>query len=264
MNSKAEKLEAFARLLDVLDTLRSQCPWLREQTKERIRANTIEEVYELSEAILQEDYQDMKKELGDVLLHICFYALMAQEENRFDIADVCNTLCNKLIFRHPHVYGESVVNTASAVTSQWEQIKQQERGGNKTVLSGVPTSLPSLVKAYRIQDKARAVGFDWEEAQEVWTKVEEELQEVRQALETKDAEDVEGEFGDLLFAVVNAARLYGVNPDNALERTNRKFISRFGYIESQAKAQGRDIKDLTLAEMDALWEEAKHLKHSQN
>ena len=213
---------------------------------------------------MQEDYQDMKKELGDVLLHICFYALMAQEENRFDIADVCNTLCNKLIFRHPHVYGESVVNTASAVTSQWEQIKQQERGGNKTVLSGVPTSLPSLVKAYRVQDKARAVGFDWEEAQEVWTKVQEEIQEVRQALETKDAEDVEGEFGDLLFAVVNAARLYGVNPDNALERTNRKFISRFGYIESQAKAQGRDIKDLTLAEMDALWEEAKHLKHSQN
>ena len=206
----------------------------------------------------------MKKELGDVLLHICFYALMAQEENRFDIADVCNTLCNKLIFRHPHVYGESVVNTASAVTSQWEQIKQQERGGNKTVLSGVPSSLPSLVKAYRVQDKARAVGFDWEEAQEVWTKVQEEIQEVRQALETKDAEDVEGEFGDLLFAVVNAARLYGVNPDNALERTNRKFISRFGYIESQAKAQGRDIKDLTLAEMDALWEEAKHLKHSQN
>ena len=205
----------------------------------------------------------MKKELGDVLLHICFYALMAQEENRFDIADVCNTLCNKLIFRHPHVYGESVVNTASAVTSQWEQIKQQERGGNKTVLSGVPTSLPSLVKAYRIQDKARAVGFDWEEAQEVWTKVQEEIQEVRQALETKEAEDVEAEFGDLLFAVVNAARLYGVNPDNALERTNRKFISRFGYIESQAKAQGRDIKDLTLAEMDALWEKAKHLKHSQ-
>ena len=189
---------------------------------------------------------------------------MAQEENRFDIADVCNTLCNKLIFRHPHVYGESVVNTASAVTSQWEQIKQQERGGNKTVLSGVPSSLPSLVKAYRVQDKARAVGFDWEEAQEVWTKVQEEIQEVRQALETKDAEDVEGEFGDLLFAVVNAARLYGVNPDNALERTNRKFISRFGYIESQAKAQGRDIKDLTLAEMDALWEKAKHLKHSQN
>ncbi len=264
MNSKAEKLEAFARLLDVLDALRAQCPWDREQTKESIRANTIEEVYELSEAILQEDYQDMKKELGDVLLHICFYALMAQEENRFDIADVCNTLCNKLIFRHPHVYGESVVNTASAVTSQWEQIKQQERGGNKTVLSGVPTSLPSLVKAYRIQDKARAVGFDWEEAQEVWTKVQEEIQEVRQALETKDAEDVEGEFGDLLFAVVNAARLYGVNPDNALERTNRKFISRFGYIESQAKAQGRDIKDLTLAEMDALWEKAKHLKHSQN
>ena len=264
MNSKAEKLEAFARLLDVLDTLRAKCPWDREQTKESIRANTIEEVYELSEAILQEDYQDMKKELGDVLLHICFYALMAQEENRFDIADVCNTLCNKLIFRHPHVYGESVVNTASAVTSQWEQIKQQERGGNKTVLSGVPSSLPSLVKAYRVQDKARAVGFDWEEAQEVWTKVQEEIQEVRQALETKDAEDVEGEFGDLLFAVVNAARLYGVNPDNALERTNRKFISRFGYIESQAKAQGRDIKDLTLAEMDALWEKAKHLKHSQN
>ena len=193
MNSKAEKLEAFARLLDVLDTLRAQCPWDREQTKESIRANTIEEVYELSEAILQEDYQDMKKELGDVLLHICFYALMAQEENRFDIADVCNTLCNKLIFRHPHVYGESVVNTASAVTSQWEQIKQHERGGNKTVLSGVPSSLPSLVKAYRVQDKARAVGFDWEEAQEVWTKVQEEIQEVRQALETKDAEDVEGE-----------------------------------------------------------------------
>ncbi len=264
MNSKAEKLEAFARLLDVLDTLRAQCPWDREQTKESIRANTIEEVYELSEAILQEDYQDMKKELGDVLLHICFYALMAQEENRFDIADVCNTLCNKLIFRHPHVYGECVVSTASAVTSQWEQIKQHERGGNKTVLSGVPTSLPSLVKAYRIQDKARAVGFDWEEAQEVWTKVEEELQEVRQAIEAKEAEDIEGEFGDLLFAVVNAARLYGVNPDNALERTNRKFISRFGYIESQARAQGRDIKDLTLREMDALWEEAKHLKHSQN
>ncbi len=264
MNSKAEKLEAFARLLDVLDTLRVQCPWDREQTKESIRANTIEEVYELSEAILQEDYQDMKKELGDVLLHVCFYALMAQEEGHFDIADVCNTLCNKLIFRHPHVYGVSEAETASAVVNQWELVKQKEHGGNKTVLSGVPRSLPSLVKAYRIQDKARAVGFDWKERSDVWNKVEEELNEVKQALAVHDADAIESEMGDLLFAVVNAARLYDINPDNALERTNRKFIARFGYIESKVKAQGRNLKEVSLGEMDALWEEAKCMEQESS
>ncbi len=264
MNSKAEKLEAFARLFDVLDTLRAQCPWDREQTKESIRANTIEEVYELSEAILQEDYQDMKKELGDVLLHVCFYALMAQEEGHFDIADVCNTLCNKLIFRHPHVYGVSEAETASAVVNQWELVKQKEHGGNKTVLSGVPQSLPSLVKAYRIQDKARAVGFDWKERSDVWNKVEEELNEVKQALAEHDADAIESEMGDLLFAVVNAARLYDINPDNALERTNRKFIARFGYIESKVKAQGRNLKEVSLGEMDALWEEAKCMEQESS
>lgn len=257
MNAKTDKVEAFARLLDVLDTLRVQCPWDREQTNETLRANTIEEVYELSEALIQKDVFNTKKELGDVLLHILFYARIAQEGGAYDIADVCNTLCNKLIFRHPHVYGESNVKSADAVTQQWEQIKQKEKDGNKTVLSGVPKALPSIVKAYRIQDKARAVGFDWEEPSQVWDKVCEEIQEVQEAIRSDNPVAVEEEFGDLLFAVINAARLYNVNPDNALEQTNRKFINRFGYIEKVARERGKDIKQLTLEEMETLWCEAK-------
>ncbi|SJZ74460.1 XTP/dITP diphosphohydrolase [Porphyromonas circumdentaria] len=257
MNAKTDKVEAFARLLDVLDTLRVQCPWDREQTNETLRANTIEEVYELSEALIQKDIFNTKKELGDVLLHILFYARIAQEQGAYDIADVCNTLCNKLIFRHPHVYGESNVKSSDAVTQQWEQIKQKEKDGNKTVLSGVPTALPSVVKAYRIQDKARAVGFDWEEPSQVWDKVSEEIQEVQQAIRSSDPATIEEEFGDLLFAVINAARLYNVNPDNALEQTNRKFIDRFGYIETVARERGKDIKQLTFEEMETLWCEAK-------
>lgn len=257
---KQEKIEAFARLLDVLDTLRVQCPWDREQTPESIRPNTIEEVYELSEAILQEDDLEVKKELGDVLLHICFYALMAEERGSYDMADVCNAICNKLIFRHPHVYGQAQASTADAVTTQWEEVKQKEKEGNKTVLSGVPTSLTALIKAYRIQDKARAVGFDWEEASDVWDKVQEELTEVQSAIAQGDTQAIEAEFGDLLFSVINAARLYHVNPDNALERTNRKFISRFGFIEQEAKTQGRSLKSLTLQEMEDLWQKAKTLE----
>lgn len=264
MNAKTDKVEAFARLLDVLDTLRKECPWDREQTNESLRANTIEEVYELSEALLEKDHFNTKKELGDVLLHILFYARIAQEQGIYDIADVCNTLCNKLIFRHPHVYGSTAADSANAVAQQWEQIKQKEKDGNKTVLSGVPTSLPSIVKAYRIQDKARAVGFDWEEPSDVWHKVREELCEVQQAIEGKDPIAIEAEFGDLLFAVINAARLYKVNPDNALEQTNKKFISRFGYIESEASAKGKDIKQLTLEEMETLWTEAKQKEKASN
>ena len=258
-NSKEEKLKAFERLLDVMDTLRAKCPWDREQTNESLRENTIEETMELSEAILNDAPAEIRKELGDVLLHIVFYAKIGDEKGQFDIADVCNSLCDKLIFRHPHVYGEQVAKDAAEVLQNWEVIKTREKDGNKTVLSGVPKTLPSLIKAERIQEKAANVGFDWEKREDVWDKVKEELAEVEAEIRRGDQVDEEKEFGDLLFSIVNAARLYGVRPDNALERTNRKFIARFNYIEARAKEQGRHLRDMTLAEMDALWDEAKRL-----
>lgn len=256
-NSKEEKLKAFERLLDVMDTLRAKCPWDREQTNESLRENTIEETMELSEAILNDVPAEIRKELGDVLLHIVFYAKIGDEKGQFDIADVCNSLCDKLIFRHPHVYGEEVAKDAAEVLQNWEVIKTREKDGNKTVLSGVPKTLPSLIKAERIQEKAANVGFDWEKREDVWDKVKEELAEVEAEIRRGDQVDEEKEFGDLLFSIVNAARLYGVRPDNALERTNRKFISRFNYIEARAKEQGRHLREMTLQEMDALWDEAK-------
>lgn len=261
MHSREDKLKAFGRLLDVMDRLRAECPWDREQTNESLRANTIEEVYELSEAILTDSSEEIKKELGDVLLHVVFYSRIGEETQSYDIADVCHTLCDKLIYRHPHIWGNVEARDTDTVLSNWEQIKQREKGGNKTVLSGVPSSLPSLVKAYRIQDKARGVGFDWQKREEVWKKVSEELNEVKEALATASTDNIEGEFGDLLFSIINAARLYKINPDNALERTNQKFIRRFGYIEQAALAQGISIKDLSIEQMDALWHKAKSLEH---
>ena len=258
-HSKEEKLKAFERLLDVMDTLREKCPWDREQTNESLRENTIEETMELSEAILNDVPAEIRKELGDVLLHIVFYAKIGDEKGQFDIADVCNSLCDKLIFRHPHVYGEKVAKDAAEVLQNWEIIKTKEKDGNKTVLSGVPRTLPSLIKAERIQEKAANVGFDWEKREDVWDKVKEELAEVEAELRRGDRVDEEKEFGDLLFSIVNAARLYGVRPDNALERTNRKFIARFNYIEARAKEQGRHLREMTLQEMDALWNEAKRV-----
>ncbi len=257
MHTREEKLEAFGRLLDVLDELREKCPWDRKQTNESLRPNTIEETYELCDAIMKNDQKNICKELGDVLLHVCFYAKIASEKDEFDIADVCDKLCDKLIFRHPHVYGDAVARSAGEVVESWEKIKQREKDGNKTVLAGVPAGLPSLIKAFRIQEKARNVGFDWEQREDVWNKVYEELGELRVEIEKGDHDLSEGEYGDYLFSLINAARLYKLNPDNALERTNQKFINRFTYVEEKARAQGRQIQDLTLAEMDALWEEAK-------
>lgn len=257
MNTIEEKNAAFRRLLEVMDELRAKCPWDKKQTFESLRANTIEETYELCDAIIKKDLNDIKKELGDVLLHIVFYSKIASETEDFDIADVCNSLCDKLIFRHPHVFGDGAAKTAGEVEQTWEQIKQKEKDGNKSVLSGVPEALPALIKSYRIQDKARNVGFDWEERSQVWVKVKEELSEFQAEIDNQDAEKMEEEFGDLLFSMVNAARLYKINPENALEKTNRKFIRRFNYIEEQTIKAGKNLKDLTLAEMDELWNEAK-------
>lgn len=259
MSTREQKLEAFGRLLDVMDKLRAECPWDREQTKESLRCNTIEEVYELSEAILQNDLNEVRKELGDILLHIVFYSKIAEEEQGFDVADVCNSLCDKLIYRHPHIYGNAIAKDTETVLANWEQLKQTENEGNKSVLSGVPIALPTLIKAYRIQDKARGVGFDWTERKDAWHKVREELKEVEEAFEHGDTQALEAEFGDLLFSLVNVARLYKINPDNALEGTNQKFIRRFNYVEQKALESNRPLKDLTLAEMDALWNEAKLL-----
>lgn len=280
MHTREEKLKAFGRMLDVVDTLREKCPWDRKQTNESLRPNTIEEVFELADAISKSDTHNICKELGDVLLHISFYSRIGSETGDFDIADVCNALVDKLIFRHPHVYHPSQigapdpkplpygedkaentdgeeVKTAQQVIQNWEQLKLKEKDGNKTVLSGVPNALPSLIKAYRIQDKARNVGFDWEDKGDVWAKVREELGELETELRNEDRDRSEAELGDFIFSVVNAARLYKLNPDNALERTNQKFTRRFNYIEAKAKAAGRNIKDLTLGEMDQLWNEAK-------
>lgn len=257
MHTKEEKLEAFWRMLEVLDELRVKCPWDAKQTNDSLRPNTIEETFELAEALSSGDPENIKKELGDVLLHIAFYSKIGSEKNQFDIADVCNALTDKLIYRHPHVFGNTVVNGTDEVLNNWEQLKLKEKGGNKTVLGGVPGALPALIKANRIQEKVRNVGFDWEEPSQVWQKVNEEIEEVKAEIATNNKDAIEAEFGDLLFAVVNAARLFGVNPENALERTNKKFIARFNYLEQRCKDQGLDMKKMSLEEMDAIWDEAK-------
>ena len=259
-NTREDKLAAFGRLLDILDTLREKCPWDSVQTNESLRPNTIEETMELAEAIIANNNKNICKELGDVLLHIIFYAKIGDEKGEFDIADVCNAISDKLIFRHPHIYGNEHYETERDVLDHWELIKMKEKDGNKTVLGGVPTTLPSLIKAERVQEKAANVGFDWEKREDVWDKVREELSEVERELLDGHEVDREKEFGDLLFAVVNAARLYGVRADNALERTNRKFITRFNHIERRAKEQGLKLGDMTLAQMDELWNEAKKLE----
>lgn len=250
-------MAAFGRMLDILDELREKCPWDRKQTNESLRANTIEEVYELTAALADDDVQNIKKELGDVLLHVAFYSRIASEKEQFDIADVCNALCDKLIFRHPHIYGDVKAESAGQVLENWEQLKLREKGGNKTVLAGVPAALPALIKAKRIQEKARNVGFDWEEPSQAWDKVFEEIDEVKQEIANEDKEKMTDEFGDLLFSVINVSRLYGVDPENALERTNRKFIRRFNHLEQRAKEMGRNLKEMTLAEMDEIWNESK-------
>ena len=268
MKSREEKLAAFGRILDILDELRVKCPWDRKQTNESLRPQTIEEVYELSDAILKGDDHNISKELGDVLLHVLFYAKIGEEKGTYDIVDVINFLSDKLIYRHPHVFSTAKAEDAAEVVKNWEMLKTREKDGNKRVLSGVPDALPPLLKAYRMQDKARGVGFDWEEKSQVWDKVKEELGEYQaelDAMESAGSEEerkaaygrAEEELGDYLFAMVNAARLYGLNPDTALERTCAKFKRRFTYLEEHTIRQGRDLKDMTLAEMDAIWDEAK-------
>lgn len=286
MHTKEEKMNAFGRLLDVLDTLRVECPWDRKQTNQSLRPNTIEEVYELCDALLNEDEPNICKELGDVLLHVCFYAKIADEKGQFDVADVCNRLADKLIFRHPHVYhpsqvgapepkplpyGEdaagqkqgSAVSTAQQVIENWEQIKLKEKNGNKRVLSGIPAALPSLIKAYRIQEKTRNVGFDWEDKGDVWSKVREELGELEAELRKEDKARSMEELGDFIFSVINAARLYHLNPDTALENANKKFIRRFEYIEDHSIKSGKPLTEMTIAEMDDLWNEAKKNEKKQ-
>lgn len=307
MHTKEEKLAAFSRLLDVQDRLRIQCPWDKKQTFESLRPNTIEETFELCDALMKRDYKDIKKELGDVLEHVMFYSIIGREDGEFDICDVCNQEADKLMFRHPFIYwneegdwtvsnpdmyineagqvvyrsieekadkgnsaeasaeetkalGENKPKNAAAVEKTWEQIKQQEKDGNERVLSGVPNSLPSLIKAYRIQDKARNVGFDWQKKEDVWDKVYEEIAELKAELAKEDKENSTKELGDFLFSVINAARLYKLNPDNALEHTNQKFIRRFNYVEDHSLKQGKNLKDMTLEEMDKLWDEAKAME----
>ena len=298
MHTKEEKLAAFGRLLDVQERLRKQCPWDRKQTFESLRPNTIEEAFELCDALMKNDFKNISKELGDVLEHVVFYAILGKEQEEFDIADVCNQEADKLMFRHPFINWneegqwsvsnpEMTINeqgqvvyrmaettgndpesdkpdTASHVEKTWEQIKQQEKDGNASVLAGVPRSLPSLIKAYRIQDKARNVGFDWQKKEDVWEKVREELAELEAELRKEDKENSTKELGDFLFSVINAARLYHLNPDNALEMTNQKFIRRFNYVEEKAKEKGKSLKDMTLREMDELWNEAKKQENNLN
>jgi XTP/dITP diphosphohydrolase len=260
--SAPDPATAFQRLLTIMDTLREQCPWDKKQTMETLRHLTIEETYELSDAILEGDKQEIKKEIGDILLHLVFYARIASETNDFTIVDVLNGICDKLIHRHPHIYGDVVVNNELDVKQNWEKLKLKE--GNKSVLEGVPASLPALIKASRIQEKARGVGFDWEEKSQVWEKVEEEMREFRDEFNAADnsvidKEKAEGEFGDLLFSLINYARFIEINPEDALEKTNKKFIKRFQYLEGKAKGMGKNLKDMTLAEMDLFWNEAKTL-----
>lgn len=298
MHTKEEKLAAFGRLLDVQERLRKQCPWDRKQTFESLRPNTIEEAFELCDALMKNDFKNISKELGDVLEHVVFYAILGKEQEEFDIADVCNQEADKLMFRHPFINWneegqwsvsnpEMTINeqgqvvyrmadttgndpesdkpdTASQVEKTWEQIKQQEKDGNASVLAGVPRSLPSLIKAYRIQDKARNVGFDWQKKEDVWEKVREELAELEAELRKEDKENSTKELGDFLFSVINAARLYHLNPDNALEMTNQKFTRRFNYVEEKAKGKGKSLKDMTLREMDELWNEAKKQENNLN
>lgn len=256
-HTRSERVEALGRVMDTLEILRVKCPWDAKQTNESLRPNTIEEVYELAQALMTDDPAELRKELGDVLLHILFYSLIADEQGRFDIADVADALNTKLIFRHPHLFGDTKAEDARQVSENWEKIKLREKGGNRTVLSGVPAALPALIKAFRIQEKAANVGFDWENPADVWDKVREEMGEVEQAVMSADKADIEAEFGDLIFAVVNAARLYGVNADTALEHTNAKFMRRFAHIEETAAAQGRSVADLSLDEMEAAWQDAK-------
>lgn len=257
MNTREEKLKAFDRLLTIMDELREQCPWDRKQTMESLRHLTIEETYELGDAILENDLDEVKKELGDLLLHIVFYAKIGSETEDFDIADVANNICDKLIARHPHIYGDVEVQNEDDVKRNWEKLKLKE--GKKSVLEGVPAGLPSLVKANRIQDKVAGVGFDWEEPNQVWEKVQEELSELKKEVENKDKAKIENEFGDVLFSLVNYARFLKVNPENALERTNKKFSKRFAYLEEKAKVANKDLNEMSLAEMDRFWEEAKKL-----
>lgn len=257
MSQKQEQLNAFERLLIIMDELREQCPWDKKQTMESLRHLTIEEVYELGDAILDQDLDEVKKELGDVLLHIVFYSKIGSEKNSFDIADVCNGICDKLIERHPHIYGDVKVTSEEDVKRNWEQLKL--KGGNKSVLAGVPKSLPAMVKANRIQDKVAGVGFDWEAPEQVFKKVEEELSELNSEIKNNHKEHIEAEFGDVLFSLINYARFLKINPENALERTNKKFMKRFQYLEAKAKAMNKSLHDMSLAEMDVYWEEAKQL-----
>ncbi|MEA5005296.1 MAG: nucleoside triphosphate pyrophosphohydrolase [Rikenellaceae bacterium] len=271
---REEEIRAFVRLLDIMDELREKCPWDREQTTASLRPLTIEETYELSDAIMNSDDFNISKELGDIMLHIVFYAKIGSENGTFNIVDVMDRCCDKLVYRHPHVFAETQVSGARDVIENWEQLKRKEKDGNKTILSGVPYSLPSIVKAYRVQDKVRAVGFDWEKREQVWNKVREEIGEFEAEMkrrfpdgnvnknDTVGDEKLEGEFGDLLFSIINAARLYNINPDTALEMTNRKFIRRFGYLESEAQKRGLSLKKMTLQEMDEIWDEAKKLEES--
>ena len=258
MHTREEQLQAFSRLLDVLHELRQKCPWDSVQTNQSLRTNTIEEVFELCDALTREDQHGIQEDLGDVLMHVCFYAMFGAEKGQFDLADVCDKVREKLIFRHPHIYGNVKADTPDAVADTWEQRKQKEKAGNESVLSGVPAALPALIKAYRIQDKARHVGFDWEQREQVWDKVKEEISEFEAEVANMDGDKAEAEFGDILFSLINAARLYHINPDDALERTNRKFIRRFNYLEENTIKQGRNLKDMTLEEMDAIWEKAKN------
>lgn len=256
-HTREEKLQALGAVIDTLDILRVKCPWDAKQTNESLRPNTIEETYELAQALFDNDDANICKELGDVLLHILFYAKIGDEKGKFDIADVANALNRKLIFRHPHVFGDVKADNATQVAENWELIKLKEKDGNHAVLKGVPSALPALVKAYRIQEKANNAGFDWDKPEDVWPKVHEEIAEVQAEIESGDHDKLEAEFGDLIFAVINAARLYKINPENALERTNRKFISRFNYIEQKARETGRNVNELSMDEMENYWQDAK-------
>ncbi len=251
------KLEAFGRLLEIMDELRVKCPWDKEQTLESLKTMTIEEVYELADAIDRKDLQDIKKELGDLMLHLVFYSKIGSEKKAFDIEDVLTGINEKLIYRHPHVFANVKADNPDEVAENWEELKLKEKGGNSSVLGGIPSSLPALVKANRIQHKVRGVGFDWEVREQVWDKITEELDELKHEIDVNDQDKMEAEFGDFMFSIINAARLYGINPENALERTNRKFIKRFNYLESQTIKKGRSLKDMTLDEMEEIWQEGK-------
>ena len=257
MHTREEQMKAFARVLDVMDELREKCPWDRVQTNESLRENTIEETFELCDALMKDDKAEIRKELGDLLLHVVFYAKIGSETEDFDIKDVCDALCDKLIYRHPHVFGTVQVDGQGEVLQNWEQLKLKEKGGNKRVLAGVPIALPSLIKAFRIQEKAAHVGFDWNNPQGALDKVMEEYKELQVELEAGNSENAEAELGDLLFSIINVARMYKIHPDNALEKTNRKFMRRFNYVEEKAIEQGKNLKDMSLEEMDGYWNEAK-------